>query len=554
MKRRIYAVCRMAACLCALSLVSTGCLNREQYVPGEPESPDGAVPGDLPDIPVDILPWNGANASDGNADVAGTDPDIYHEATTFPLSVEVKFAGDAVEVSAGDAAVKVDSDRGHVVVDLSGVPSNAEIRVSGTTSDGSLKIYGKKPVKLVLDGVDITSGRGPAINCQANKKLYVEVADGKVNRLRDASVYSDDVVSKPTSDGTPEDRKGCLFSEADVIFSGGGILMVEGFCRDAIAVDGYMTVRPGSTIVVNNAAKHAINVKGDLALKRGITVMGGYIYAHTSGDAGKAMRSEQSIRIDGGELHLNTSGNAVYDMEKGDTSSGSCIKSEAGVTVNGGDITLHATGAGGKGINATGAIIMKGGEIVATTSGGRYVTGEYSSSPKGVKSGGRIVLSGGSMKIYVADPASEADGLESMYDTSVSGCDLYVYASGDAIKARGGFDILSGTVYSYSVLADGIDTNGSLIVGDAVVTAIGGAYPESGIDISGESFTVSSGAEIIAFGGEGCSLANAMLPESAQILDMTGMRKGFVSDEFPEGFSLPRSFGHDRPASVVIIR
>lgn len=113
--------------------------------------------------------------------------------------------------------------------------SGVEITVSGKSDNGSLKIYGEKKTLLNLNGIELTSLIGPAINNQCKKRLFVNLASGTENKLTDATKYSDDhyYLNGNTSDS--EDRKGCLFSEGNLIFSGTGSLIVAGKKKHGIA-------------------------------------------------------------------------------------------------------------------------------------------------------------------------------------------------------------------------------------------------------------------------------------------------------------------------------
>lgn len=184
-----------------------------------------------------------------------------------------------------------------------------------------------------------------------------------------------------------EDRKGCFFSEGNLVFSGTGVLVVAGKYKHGIVTDGYFWMRPGVTIAVTEAAKNGIHVKGDTDDNIGVYVKGGFIYTNISSSAGKGIKTDLNAEIAGGKLLLNTSGDAVYESDENDTSSAAGIKTDGSIIISGGTHTLKSTGTGGKGLNADTDITISGGETTITTTGGKYAySSSLTSSPQRSKS------------------------------------------------------------------------------------------------------------------------------------------------------------------------
>jgi hypothetical protein len=456
--------------------------------------------GDAPSFVSTISAWDGTTATDASADVVGTDADYYYEANNFKNTVKVAYSGDNATVESSNANIIVQQTGAYVTVDMAtNTVSNTEIVVSGTSDNGALKIYGSKKFKLTLNGVELTSQRGPAINSQCKKRMFVHLANGTTNKITDCATYSDDAYYLSTTD---EDRKGCLFSEGNLIFSGTGSLIVSGKQKHGIATDGYFWMRPGVTIVVNEAAKNAIHVKGDTDDGIGITVKGGLIYANVSSTAGKCIKTDLDANIDGGTLLLNTSGAATYDSDEKDTSSAACIKTDGNINISGGTLTLKSTGTGGKGLNSDGDINISGGATTITTTGGKYYYSQsLTSSPKGAKADGNVNISGGTLNISVTGKSDGSEGLESKKIMTISGGETYVYAYDDAINASSALNISGGKVFAYALNNDGIDSNGTLTISGGVVIANGTSSPECGIDVDNSSGFKINGGTVIAIAG-----------------------------------------------------
>lgn len=453
--------------------------------------------------------YSGEKADDADCDVVGSDADLYWEANSFTEKVIVSFADTAATVSTENESVLYHVQGAYVTIDMqTNSVKNVEIVVSGKSDDGQLKIYGEKKFKLTLNGVSLTSAVGPAINNQCKKRTFIHLADGSQNSLTDAVTYSEEPYYLSANTVDTEDRKGCLFSEGNLIFSGTGILMVAGNNKHGIATDGYFYMRPGVTIAVTEAAKNAIHVKGDEDDAIGIYIGGGLIYAYTSATAGKCMKTDLDVEIHGGKLLLNTSGGSEYDSDDNDTSSPACIKADGNVIIKGGTHTLKSTGTGGKGMNVDGTLQMEGGVVTVTTTGGKYIYNEaldLTSSPKGVKADGNITIDGGSLNIAVTGVSDGSEGLESKSAITINDGDVYIYAYDDAMNASTDISVNGGRVYCYAVNNDGIDSNGTLNIAGGLVIASGSNAPEEGFDCDSSSKFKITGGILIGTGGAAVS-------------------------------------------------
>ena len=490
-------------------LSCTGDSSEEQEMTPEelPGGGNGSDDGDAPDFDPIITGWDGQKADDAAMDIVGTNEDIYWEANGFggskAVTVTVTYSGSSATVTTSDTSVEYYTDGAYVTIDmLTHSVKNVEIVVSGKSDDGQLKIYGEKKFKFTLSGVELTSSKGPAINDQCKKRAFVHLTEGTTNRLTDAATYSEEPRYLNGGSSTSEDRKGCFFSEGNLIFSGTGVLEIKGNYKHGIVTDGYFYMRPGVTIAVTGAAKNAIHVKGDQDDGIGVYIAGGLIYANVSSTAGKGIKTDLDAEIVGGKLLLNTSGNATYDEDEKDTSSSACIKTDGSVIISGGTHTLKSTGTGGKGINADGEIRISGGETTVTTTGGKYTySSNLTSSPKGVKADGNITISGGKLNISVTGASDGSEGLESKATLTISGGEIYSYAYDDAINAASAINITGGKVYAYASNNDGIDSNGSLVISGGLVIGVGTSAPESGIDCDDSNSFKINGGTVISMGG-----------------------------------------------------
>lgn len=410
---------------CSVLAFSTACTADVPFVWTEPETPANTVPEFEPDYDTAIHEYDGTLANDADNDVVGNDKSFYWEANNFNNVIKVTFNGTTATVESSISNLTYDIDGAYVTVDMAktGV-KNADIQVSGTSSDGSLKIYGKNKFKLTLNGVQLESHRGPAINDQCKKRVFVHLTPGTKNTLADSQEYAAEHYYTSGYSMETEDAKGCFFSEGNMIFSGSGSLEVAARHNHGIAADGYVWVRPGVTIAVTEAAKNAIHAKGSANENIGVVINGGYIYANVAGNAGKCIKTGNNIVVNGGILALNSSASAGYDEEDGDLASSACLKSDLNTVIHGGAIILKCTGDGARNINADGFVQMTDGSVICTNTGGEY-------SYNGLVSASRAINADG----YVA----------------VQGGELYSYSNGRGLHADNYIHLTGGKVYTYSV-------------------------------------------------------------------------------------------------------
>ncbi|MCQ2152900.1 MAG: carbohydrate-binding domain-containing protein, partial [Bacteroidales bacterium] len=408
------------------------------------------------------IEYDGLLSTDSDADVTDkSDSDIYWEAEaesdgTFKNTIIVTYARDDATVEMSKNAGKVYTfakEGAHVVLYPSGDDvKKCEIILKGSSENGSLKIYnttnpddkeaGKK-TKLTLNGVSLKSGRGPAINYQAGKRLFLHLTDGTENYLEDCVEYKEDAYYFTGKTVADEDRKGCFFSEKAVVVSGIGRLTVKGNYKHSISVDNDFYMRPGPTVVVTGAAKNCLHCNDE------IHFTGGYFYANNSTAGGKGVKTDSTLVVDGGRLVINTSGTYGKD-DKGEQESPKGIKIDGDITVNAGDITVRCIGKcdGSEGIESKKSLTVNGGKIdvmayddamnAATLV--KFTGGEtfcLSTHNDGIDSNGDIKIVGGKV-------TSIAANMEAAMDNDNPGVNSTFTIDGGEIIGIGG------TVYSPS--------------------------------------------------------------------------------------------------------
>ncbi|MGN1237242.1 MAG: carbohydrate-binding domain-containing protein [Bacteroidaceae bacterium] len=269
------------------------------------------------------------------------------------------FDGVSLSVSAADVCVTSTS------------PDEVEYTLDGESENGSFKIYSDKKFQLTLAGLALTNPSGPVINSQSSKKATIKSKAECVNTLTDGTTY---VASE-------EDQKGCVFSEGQLVFKGGGELYVNGNNKHGICSDDYISVENSHiTVKSKSDALHANDSVyvggGTLDLIPGgdgidcdgdVVVDGGIINCTNTTAGTKAIKSKQNVTLSGGTLTLNASG--TLSNENGDISYTTAVKATGDISVGGGEITINNTADGGKGLSADGNIVVSGGILNVTANG-----------------------------------------------------------------------------------------------------------------------------------------------------------------------------------------
>ncbi len=451
---------------------------------------------------------------------SATDPAESYEDVSFDRTVGIVFSATGAAtvsgIGSGDSIEATVNGNGVTIVN-SGT-AKVQYTLSGSTSNGYLKIYSAKKQALLLDGVSLANSDGAAINVQgpqaspnSGKATYV-VVEG-TNTLADGGTYS----RTPST----EDEKAALFSEGQIIISGSGSLTVTATGKAGITSDDYLKIADGTVqLAVSSTAGHGLRGKDS------VPVCGGTTTVNVSANGKKGISTDGPCRISGGSTTVQTSGNTV--VESGDTSKVACLKCDGDFSITAGSLTLAATGIGAKGLSADGTGTFSGGTVSVSATGSNFGTsgggggghwGPQSSSnsvaSKGIKCEGNITVDGGTVMVTQATH----EGIETKGALTVSGGHVYSYSTGDdAINSAGKMLISGGYVCGWSDKNDGLDANADFTIQGGVVYAIctcGGA--EVALDAMEQCTLSIAGGTLVAIGSleRGASMTQACYSTSS---------------------------------------
>jgi len=472
------------------------------------------------DVTIDTSALTETETIPGSTDTYYED---YVETYTPTTTIKIAYNGNSATVSGEAEGVTITKDGADVTVNST--VKNIAYELSGTTSDGSFKIYSEKKFEVILNGVDITNPTGAAINNQG-KRMYVVVKDGTTNKLTDGSSYT--MVDN-------EDMKGTLFSEGKLAFSGSGTLSVYSNAKNGIVSDDYVFIRPNTNIYVKSTTNHGIKTND------GVIIRGGVVNVEVSADAAKGINTDGFIQIEGGRVTAITTGGSSYDSDDKEYKGCAGIKSDSIFVISGGEVNVKSTGAGGKGLNSSQTMTITGGTIRAIAAGKNFSSGNDDVAAKAIKSAGDMTISGGD--IMARSAAHEA--IETKGKLTVSAGSIGAYSSDDAINSAGVMTINGGYIFGYSTTNDGIDANGNLTVNGGVLIGCGAMAPEEGIDVAERCTFSINGGTVIGIGGGSESIAGSQ--QKAVLSGVTVNNGSYITVKDDSGnnifaFKVPRAY------------
>ncbi len=246
-------------------------------------------------------------------------------------------------------------------------------RVRGSLEGGQLMIdCGKdEAVTLILEGVEIASPSGPAIEAKKAGPLRIVLENGSQNILR-----------------AGEGAKAALFSKPDLALEGTGALSLEASGGHGIQGKREVTLSGGVTRI--RAKKNGVKAGGALR------ILGG---SHLIEDSQEGLEGNR-VLIAGGETDITARDDGVNAAGAGDVDPRQ-LPDPGGenhwIRISGGRLVIKARG---DGIDANGDLVITGGDI--------RISGPVSGQDGALDAHGEIAVSGGSLMAFGA--ADEAEG------------------------------------------------------------------------------------------------------------------------------------------------
>lgn len=311
---------------------------------------------------------------------------------------------------------------------------------SGTLSEGQIVVDADKAkVQIVFDNVDITCASSAAVYVKNAEKVFVTLAEGAQNTLRNTDEYV--AIDDNNIDAV-------IFAKSDLTLNGTGSL----------------------TIV--SAEGHGIVSKDDLKITGGT-------YDITA--AGHALSGKDSVRIADGTFILTAEKDGIHAENADDEEKGY-------IYIADGDFTITSDG---DGMDASNIVQIEDGTFDITAGGGAANSQKTHESD----------MPGGGMSQNIERPDGESmpqmgekpDGENMPQDTTTDESGT----STKGIKAGGGM-YLNGGTYQINSADDSIHSNANITIADGTYTlATGddGVHADDALTVNGGTITVTESYE-----------------------------------------------------------
>ena len=337
---------------------------------------------------------------------------------------------------------------------------------SGTLSEGQIVVDADNAkVQIVFDNVDITCASSAAVYIKSAEKVFVTLAEGSQNTLRNTDEYV--AIDDNNIDAV-------IFAKSDLTLNGTGSLTIVSAEGHGIVSKDDLKITGGTYDIT--AAGHALSGKDSVRIADGTFILTaekdgihaenaddeekGYIYIadgdFTITSDGDGMDASNIVQIEDGTLDITAGGGAANSLKTHESD------------VPGGGMPQNGEKPDGESMPQMGE--KPDGENMPQDT----TTDESGTSTKGIKAGGGMYLNGGTYQIDSAD---------------------------DSIHSNANITIADGT-YTLATGDDGVHADDALIVNGDTITVT-----ESYEGLEGLTVTINDGTIDITASDDGINTA-----------------------------------------------
>ena len=327
----------------------------------------------------------------------------------------------AVYVTLSDDGIAGETDG--VVIDGQMVTITAEgtYIFSGTLSEGQIVVDADNAkVQIVFDNVDITCASSAAVYVKSAEKVFVTLAEGSQNTLRNTDEYV--AIDDNNIDAV-------IFAKSDLTLNGTGSLTIVSAEGHGIVSKDDLKITGGTYDIT--AAGHALSGKDSVRIADGtfiLTAEKDGIHAENADDEEKGY-----IYIADGDFTITSDGDGMDASNIVQIEDGTFDITAGGGAAN--SLKTHESDMPGGGMSQN--IERPDGENMPQDT----TTDESGTSTKGIKAGGGMYLNGGTYQIDSADDSIHSNANITIADGT------YTLATGDdGVHADDALTVNGGTI------------------------------------------------------------------------------------------------------------
>ena len=292
---------------------------------------------------------------------------------------------------------------------------------SGTLSEGQIVVDADNAkVQIVFDNVDITCASSAAVYVKSAEKVFVTLAEGSQNTLRNTDEYV--AIDDNNIDAV-------IFAKSDLTLNGTGSLTIVSAEGHGIVSKDDLKITGGTYDIT--AAGHALSGKDSVRIADGtfiLTAEKDGIHAENADDEEKGY-----IYIADGDFTITSDGDGVDASNIVQIEDGTFDITAGGGAAN--SLKTHESDMPGGGMSQN--IERPDGENMPQDT----TTDESGTSTKGIKAGGGMYLNGGTYQIDSADDSIHSNANITIADGT------YTLATGDdGVHADDALTVNGGTI------------------------------------------------------------------------------------------------------------
>ena len=339
----------------------------------------------------------------------------------------------AVYVTLSDDGITGETDGVAINGQMVTITAEGTYIFSGTLSEGQIVVDADNAkVQIVFDNVDITCASSAAVYVKSAEKVFVTLAEGSQNTLRNTDEYV--AIDDNNIDAV-------IFAKSDLTLNGTGSLTI-------VSAEGYGIVSKDDLKITGGiyditAAGHALSGKDSVRIADGTFILTaekdgihaenaddeekGYIYIadgdFTITSDGDGMDASNIVQIEDGTLDITAGGGAANSLKTHESD------------VPGGGMPQNGEKPDGESMPQMGE--KPDGENMPQDT----TTDESGTSTKGIKAGGGMYLNGGTYQIDSADDSIHSNANITIADGT------YTLATGDdGVHADDALTVNGGTI------------------------------------------------------------------------------------------------------------